>query len=205
MNLSQKVSQHFADSITTKTNALASLCDIIASAAKKMATCLDAGHKILSCGNGGSAADSQHFSSELINRFEIERKALAGIALTTDTSTLTSIGNDYDYNDIFARQIAALGNKGDTLLAISTSGNSKNILKAVPTAHENGLHIIALTGKDGGALVPLLSKDDIEVRVPANVTSRIQETHLLIIHCFCDLIDNILFAKTPSAESKIVC
>lgn len=193
MNLIEQVSQHFNENIATKTEAQASLPSFIAEAGEEMAKCLKAGRKILSCGNGGSAADSQHFSSELINRYERERQALPAIALTTDTSTLTSISNDYNYENIFSRQISALGQSGDILLAISTSGNSINVLKAISTAKMSGLKIIALTGKNGGQMASLLSEDDIEIRVSANKTARIQETHLLIIHCLCDIIDSLLF------------
>src|SRR3989338_7599969 len=200
MNLLEQISEHFSESIATKTQAQVSLTHFIAKAGELMAKCLEAGHKILSCGNGGSAADSQHFSSELINRYERERKALPAIALTTDTSILTSIGNDYDYHDIFARQISALGQPGDILLAISTSGNSKNVLNAVSTAKMSGLNVVALTGKDGGKLTHLLNQEDIEIRVSANKTSRVQETHLLIIHCLCDVIDSILFCNNRSVS-----
>ena len=155
---------------------------------------LQAGHKILSCGNGGSAADAQHFSSELLNRFEMERPALAAIALTTDTSTLTSIANDYAYDRVFARQIEALGQAGDILLAISTSGNSSNVSEAIDTAHHKGISVVALTGRDGGQIAGQLSDNDVEIRVPSDITARIQEVHLLTIHCICDQIDKTLFA-----------
>lgn len=147
----------------------------------------------MACGNGGSAADSQHFTSELINRFEAERPALPAIALTTDTSAITSIANDYQYDDIFSRQIHALGREPDILLAISTSGQSNSIVQAVEAAHEREMSVIALTGKDGGAVAESLSDDDIELRVPAERTARIQETHITIIHALCDLIDYQLF------------
>jgi len=149
--------------------------------------------KILICGNGGSASDAQHFSSELINRFETERPALPAIALTTDSSILTSIANDYDYSEVFSRQIYALGQEGDILIAISTSGNSANINQAINAAHDNNIKVIALTGKDGGELAQHLSEEDIELRVSADVTARIQETHIVIIHSLCDLIDHKLF------------
>ena len=183
----------FSDSIETKIAAADELPSVIEKAGEKMVECLLGGQKVLSCGNGGSAADAQHFSSEMLNRYEAERPSLPAIALTTDTSTLTSISNDYQYNDIFSRQIKGLGQKGDLLLAISTSGNSTNILTAVEAAHERGMKCIALTGKDGGKLASTLSSDDIEIRVPANRTARIQETHLLVIHCLCDIIDHKLF------------
>jgi len=192
MNLQQRVAQHFLDSIQTKQMAMDTLQAPITLAAQQMIQCLLAGGKILSCGNGGSAGDAQHFSSEMLNRFEIERPGLPAIALTTDTSTLTSIANDYHYNRIFARQIEALGQAGDILLAISTSGNSENIIAAINTAHERGLQVVALTGKDGGSMANILGADDVELRVPSDSTARIQETHLLCIHCLCDLIDHQL-------------
>jgi len=192
MNLQQRITQHFLDSIQTKQMAMDTLQEPISSAAQQMIQCLLSGGKILSCGNGGSAGDAQHFSSEMLNRFEIERPGLPAIALTTDTSTITSIANDYSYSRIFARQIEALGQAGDILLAISTSGNSDNIIAAINTAHERGLSIVALTGKDGGSIANILNADDIELRVPSDSTARIQETHLLCIHCLCDLIDHQL-------------
>ena len=149
--------------------------------------------KILCCGNGGLAADAQHFSSEMLNRYERERPALPAIALTTDTSTITSIANDYHFDEIFAKQIRALGQAGDILLVYSTSGHSANIISAIQTAHDKELTVIALTGKDGGKLSSVLNETDIEIRVPSNSTARIQEVHLLITHCFCDLIDQQLF------------
>lgn len=157
-----------------------------------MADCLHRGGKILSCGNGGSAADAQHFAAELLNRFEIERPPLAAVALTTDSSTLTSIANDYAYEDIFAKQVFALGKPGDVLLGITTSGNSDNVTRAVHAAHEQKMSVVALSGCEGGQLVAILNNDDIEIRVPATRTARIQEVHLLIIHCLCDLIDHRL-------------
>ena len=149
--------------------------------------------KVLSCGNGGSAGDAQHFSAELLNRFEIERPGLPAVALTTDSSTLTAIANDYEYDQIFSKQILALGTNRDVLLAISTSGNSPNIIKAVQAAHERNMQVLSLTGNKGGKLAKLLKGDDIEIRVPSDRTARIQEIHLLVIHCLCDIIDAILF------------
>jgi D-sedoheptulose 7-phosphate isomerase len=189
MNLVERVKIQFQDSIETKQISLETLAKPIAQAGKKITDCLLSGHKILSCGNGGSAADAQHFSSELINRFVAERPALPAIALTTDTSALTSIANDYGYEFVFARQIRALGQPGDLLLAISTSGNSPNILTAIQAAQERNMQIIALSGHSGGKILPLLTPEDILICVPADSTARIQETHLLIIHCLCDLID----------------
>ncbi|NNM58257.1 MAG: phosphoheptose isomerase [Legionellales bacterium] len=193
MNLTDRVRQHFTDSIQTKISAADTLTEIIAQGAGIMVQALLNGRKILSCGNGGSAADAQHFSSELLNRFEVERPGLPAIALTTDTSTLTSIANDYSYNEIFSRQVKGLGQNGDVLLAISTSGNSRNVLQAIHAAHDRGLHVVALTGRNGGEIATLLNANDVEIRVPAESTARIQETHLLIIHCLCDLIDYQLF------------
>lgn len=193
MDLFQRIKHNFNESIQTKIAAADVLVDVIAQAGETIVQCLLANHKILSCGNGGSAADAQHFSSEMLNRFESERPGLPAIALTTDPSTITSIANDYHFTEIFARQIKALGQPGDILLAISTSGNSKNVQEAVQAAHVRNMKVIALTGRDGGELSSLLSADDIELRVPAEATARIQETHLLIIHCLCDIIDRQLF------------
>lgn len=193
MNNLERVQNHFNESIQTKTAATEILATPIVQASETLVQSLLSGHKILACGNGGSAADSQHFASEMLNRFETERPSLPAIALTTDTSTLTSIANDYHYNDVFAKQIRALGQAGDVLLAFSTSGNSQNVLKAIEAAHDRGMLVVALTGRDGGALAPLLQTGDIEIRVPAQSTARIQEVHLLVIHCLCDLIDRQLF------------
>ena len=154
-----------------------------------MAQTLLSDGKVLSCGNGGSAADAQHFSGELLGRFERERPGLPAVALTTDSSTITAIANDYQYADIFAKQVRALGQTGDVLLAISTSGNSENILRAIATAHSRGLKVVVLSGRDGGNIAQSLNPEDIELRVPAERTCRIQEVHVLIIHCLCDLID----------------
>lgn len=179
----------FEESIQTKKDALHSLQTKISDTARDMARCLYQGGKILSCGNGGSAADAQHFSSELLNRYERDRMPLAAIALTTDSSTLTSISNDYDYNEVFSKQILALGQPGDILLAISTSGQSQNIANAIDAAHRKEMKTVALSGKNGGLFPQSLFKQDIELRVPSQVTARIQEVHLVIIHCLCDLID----------------
>jgi D-sedoheptulose 7-phosphate isomerase len=156
---------------------------------------LAAGGKVMACGNGGSAADSQHFAAELLNRFEKERPPLAAIALTTDTSTLTSIANDYRYEDVFSKQIQALGKPGDVLLAISTSGNSPNVIEAIRTAHAKGICVVALTGKQGGKIAALLAANDIHLCVPADRTARIQEVHLLTIHCLCDGIDALILGE----------
>lgn len=193
--MNQRIQEHFKASIETKARAAQVLDVPIETAARRMTYALVGGHKILSCGNGGSAGDAQHFSSEMLNRFERERRGLPAIALTTDTSTLTSIANDYAYDQIFARQIRALGGPGDVLLAISTSGNSGNVLEAVTAAREQGMHIIVLSGRGGGKLHTLLTDEDIEICVPSESTARVQEVHLLIIHCLCDLIDRQLFGE----------
>ena len=149
--------------------------------------------KILSCGNGGSAGDAQHFSAELLNRFEKERPGLPAVALSTDSSTLTAIANDYHYNEIFAKQVTALGQSNDVLLAISTSGNSANVIEAIKAAHDRKMSVVALTGRDGGALAGQLREKDVEIRVPSDRTARVQEVHLVVIHCLCDFIDTQLF------------
>ncbi|MDQ1363854.1 MAG: D-sedoheptulose 7-phosphate isomerase [Pseudomonadota bacterium] len=195
MNMQQRITRQFTDSIATKQAALPMLHQPIARAAELMIHCLLGGGKILSCGNGGSSGNAQHFSSRMLNRFEMERPSLPAIALSTDTSTITSIANDYHYDRIFARQIEALGQQGDILLAISSSGNSGNIIKAVATAHARGMNVIILSGKNGGALADALNENDVEIRVPSSITARIHETHLLIIHCLCDLIDQQLLGN----------
>lgn len=195
MNLTERVKQHFNDSIQTKILAVELLADPITQAGKMLAQCLLDNHKILSCGNGGSAADAQHFSAELLNRFETERPSLPAIALSTDTSTITSIANDYSYNEIFSKQLKALGQAGDILLAISTSGNSRNVIEAIYAAHDRDIRVIALTGREGGEIAGVLQPEDIEIRAPSMITSRIQETHLVVIHCLCDLIDRQLFGS----------
>merc|ERR1712000_765780 len=186
---------HFGASIETKTLAAEQLPPYIEQAGQVMVNALLSGGKILGCVNGGSAGDAQHFSSELLNRFERERPGLPAMALTTDASTVTSIANDYSYNEIFSKQILALGNAGDVLLAISTSGNSANVIQAIQAAHERDMTVVALSGKDGGHMGSLLTRDDVEIRVPSNVTARIQEVHLLAIHCLCDMIDCSLFGE----------
>jgi phosphoheptose isomerase len=193
MNLEARIQQHFAESLKAKQDTLARCVPALTAAGRLMAERLRAGHKILSCGNGGSAGDAQHLSSELLNRFERERPSLAGIALSTDTGTLTSIANDYSYEEVFAKQVRALGRPGDILVGITTSGNSPNVLRAVEAAHQLGMTVIALTGRNGGKLAPLLRGDDIELRAAHSVTARIQEVHLVFIHCLCDLIDEILY------------
>lgn len=194
MSLIEHIKTIFHESIQTKASAAELLAEPIARAGEALVQCLLNNNKVMSCGNGGSAADAQHFSAELLNRFEVERPGLPAIALSTDTSTLTSIANDYDFNSIFSKQVKALGQSGDMLLAISTSGNSKNVITAIEAAHQKGCHVIALTGRDGGIIAQTLYETDIEIRVPATRTARIQETHLLVIHCLCDIIERQLFA-----------
>ncbi|MDG2376752.1 MAG: phosphoheptose isomerase [Woeseiaceae bacterium] len=193
MDAESRVKSHFAESLEVNEAAAGVLSEPIAEAGLLMGRALQDDGKVLSCGNGGSAGDAQHFSSELLNRFERERPGLPGIALTTDSSTLTSIANDYTYEDIFSKQVRALGREGDVLLAISTSGNSANVNRAIEAAHERYMQVVALSGKDGGPMAGLLEAGDIEIRVPAGRTARIQEVHLVAIHCLCDLIDEYLF------------
>ena len=195
MSLQNRIINHFSDSIQAKQDTLENVSENIAVASQKIVSALLDDKKVLCCGNGGSAGDAQHFSSEMLNRFERERPALPAIALTTDTSTLTSIANDYHFDDVFAKQIRALGQAGDILLAYTTSGNSGNIVKAIAVAHEKEMNVLALTGKDGGTVATLLSEGDIEIRIPSFSTARIQEVHLLISHCLCDLIDYQLFGE----------
>ena len=192
MDLVARIRRQFNDSAQLQLKALEVLAAPIAQATEIMVKCLLANGKILACGNGGSAADSQHFAAELLNRFERERPGLAAIALTTDTSTLTSIANDYHYEQIFSKQVSALGQPNDVLLAISTSGNSKNVARAVAAAHEREMRVVALTGRGGGEIGKLLGNDDVNICVPHSQTARIQETHLLAIHCLCDGIDTML-------------
>ena len=187
-----RVRDHFVESIATKQVSIDALAESIAAGGRVMSDALLADGKILSCGNGGSAADSQHFSSELLNRFEMERPGLPAMALTTDASTVTSISNDYAYEEIFSKQVRALGKPQDVLLGISTSGNSENVIRAIAAAHERGMKVVALTGRDGGRMADLFAEGDVEIRVPATRTARIQEVHLLVIHCLCDLIDTTL-------------
>lgn len=192
----ERIKSNFTESIQTKIAASEALAEPIEQASMIMVNALLSGHKILSCGNGGSAGDAQHFSAELLNRYETERPSLPAIALTTDTSTLTSIANDYHYDEVFSKQVRALGNAGDVLLAISTSGNSNNVIKAIEAAVARDMPIIALTGKDGGDIAGLLGENDVEIRVPSARTARIQEVHLVVIHCLCDIIDTTLFPQS---------
>ena len=189
----QRILAHFKDSAELKIKAAAVLAEPIAQAVDLMFAALSQGNKILACGNGGSAADCQHFAAELVGRFEKERLALPALALTTDTSILTAVGNDYGYRDVFSRQVMALGQSGDVLLAISTSGNSANVMAAMEAARDRDMRIVALTGRDGGQMAGMLTEDDVHICVPHERTARIQEVHLLAIHCLCDGIDVALF------------
>lgn len=192
MNISERVTNIFTSHIETAQAAMNEISTDIVEAATLITNALLADHKILSCGNGGSASDAQHFSSELLNRFERERPGLPAIALTTDSSTITSISNDYTFDDIFSKQVSALGQQGDILLAISTSGNSANILRAVMAAHQRQMRCVVLSGNTGGDLVGILEDDDVFLSIPAKSTARIQEIHIIVIHCLCDLIDTQL-------------
>ena len=192
MDLISRINQHFTDSAQLKLQAMELLAGPLARASERMVECLMQEGKILSCGNGGSAADAQHFSAELLNRFEKERPPLAAMALSTDTSTITSIANDYHYNEIFSKQVRALGQPDDILLAISTSGNSPNVMEAINAAHDRQMDVVALTGKQGGKIAALLGPNDVHICVPAERTARIQEVHLLCLHCMCDAIDSLL-------------
>ena len=195
MNPEQRIARHFQDSIDTKQRVVATLAPQIVAASYAMVDCLKKGGKILSCGNGGSAADAQHFAAELVGRFERERAELAAIALTTDSSILTAVGNDYSFDEIFSKQVRALGKPGDILFAISTSGNSKNVTAAIDAAHLKGLHVIGMTGRGGGKVASLMQSGDVLLNVDSQVTTRIQEVHLLTLHCLCDAIDNLMFGE----------
>ena len=195
MDTIHRIRAHFTDSAQLKLATVDVLAPQIARAAAVMTECLLADGKILACGNGGSASDAQHFAAEMVGRFERERPELPAISLATDTSILTAIANDYDYAQVFAKQVRALGGAGDVLLAISTSGNSGNVIAAVDAAHERGMHIVALTGRDGGRIGELLTAQDVHLCVPHTVTARIQEVHILAIHCLCDAIDTSLLGE----------
>lgn len=195
MDLIGRISKHFDDSAQTKLQAKDALALPIADASRALVECLMSDGKILACGNGGSAADAQHFAAELINRFEIERPGLPAIALTTDSSVLTSIANDYDFKLIFSRQVRALGMPGDVLLAISTSGNSANVVEAINAAHEREMRVIALTGRGGGAMGKILGAGDHHICVESQSTARTQEVHLLVLHCLCDAVDHLLLGE----------
>ena len=190
---SQRILEHFSESAELKIKAATVLEQPISDAVDRMVAALSQGNRILACGNGGSAADSQHFAAELVGRFERERMPLPAIALTTDTSIITAVGNDYGFNEIFAKQVQAFGQAGDILLAMSTSGNSPNVIRAIEVAKEKDMTIIALTGNDGGKISEVLSEKDVHICVPHNRTARIQEVHLLVIHCICDAVEAVLF------------
>jgi D-sedoheptulose 7-phosphate isomerase len=195
--LNQLILSHFQESAALKLRAAEILEQPIAKAIELFFTALSNGNKIMTCGNGGSAADCQHFAAELVGRFERERLPLPAMALTTDTSILTAVGNDYSFSEVFAKQVMAFGQAGDVLLAISTSGNSANVVQAVAAALERDMRVVALTGRDGGQIATLLGEQDVNICVPHERTARIQEVHLLAIHCICDGIDNALFGGEP--------
>ena len=192
MDLISRINKNFQESISTKQLAAEMLAESISQSSQIITRCFLNGGKILSCGNGGSAGDAQHFSSAMLNRFELERPGLPAIALTTDSSTVTSVANDYHYNQVFSKQVTALGHAGDVLLAISTSGNSDSVILAIDAAHDRDMTVIALGGKSGGDMATRLSLNDVEIRAPSDSTARIQEVHRLVIHCICDLVDHQL-------------
>lgn len=192
MDLVARIRQHFAESAKLKLEAVKSLADPLQRAAERMVACLMNDGKIMACGNGGSAADAQHFTAELLNRFEMDRPGLAAFALTTDSSTITSIANDFEFEQVFSKQVRALGQPNDLLLAISTSGNSRNVIEAIQAAHDRQIGVVALTGKNGGMIAELLTPEDIHICVEHSNTARIQEVHILCIHCLCDAIDCLL-------------
>ena len=192
VDLNARIVQHFEESARLKMEAVRALADPLKQAAERMVQCLMSEGKIMACGNGGSAADAQHFAAELLNRFEMDRPGLAAFALTTDSSTLTSIANDFDFEQVFSKQVRALGQPNDLLLAISTSGNSRNVIEAIQAAHDRQVGVVALTGKNGGMIGELLGPGDIHLCVPHANTARIQEVHILCLHCLCDAIDCLL-------------
>ena len=189
MDAVERIRSIFRESIKVQTECTELLAPVIGEAARALTQCLLEDHKIMACGNGGSAAQSQHFSAEMLNRFEIERPGLPAIALTTDSSTLTSIANDYDFADVFAKQVLALGQPGDVLICFSTTGSSRNVVNAISAAHKRDMNVIVVNGREGGEASSLLGEQDIEIRVPHWSTARIQEVHLTVTHCLCDLID----------------
>lgn len=193
MSLQDRINLHFSESIQTQQEALSQLGELIEFASQRLVAMLLNDNKVLACGNGSSATNAQQFSASMLNRFDRERPALPAVALTADTATITSIANDYHFDDIFAKQVRALGQSGDILMVYTCSGDPANIVKAVTAAHDKNISVIALTGQEGGSLAPILNSMDIEIRVPSNSRARIQETHLLITHCLCDLIDHQLF------------
>jgi D-sedoheptulose 7-phosphate isomerase len=196
MDLIRRVKAHFEEGVELRRKLADTLPAQIAPAGVALARAVEAGNKILSCGNGGSAADSQHFAAEMVGRFERERPGIAAFALTVDTSALTAIANDWHYDQVFARQIAAVGRPGDVLVAISTSGNSKNVMEAINAAHARKMSVIALTGRDGGGMAKLLEAGDFHLNVPHPRTMRVQEIHILVLHCLCDLVDDVLYGES---------
>lgn len=196
MDLQARLRTHFEASIRAKQDTLSTALPALERAARLLAQQLRTGGKVLACGNGGSAGDAQHFSAELTGRYERERPGLPGIALTVDTSALTAIANDYAFEQVFSKQVQALGRSGDVLLAISTSGNSPNVVKAIEAAQALDMTVIALTGKDGGRMAQQLRSQDVELRSASNVTARVQEVHILFLHCLCDAIDELLFPSS---------
>jgi len=193
MSLQDRIINHFSDSIQTQQDAMNTLSELIEFASQRLVAALLNDKKILTCGNGGAAANAQLLSSTLLNQYERERPSLPAIALTTDTTTITAIANCYHFDDIFAKQLRALGQGGDLLVLYSNGAHSANIAKAVTTSHDKDISVIALTGNNGVAIAPLLNETDIEIRVPSCSSARIQEAHTLITHCLCDLIDHQLF------------
>jgi D-sedoheptulose 7-phosphate isomerase len=195
MRAEERVRTHFDNTIATQARAREALSAPLVAAARRLAATLEAGGRILVCGNGGSASDAQHFTAEFTNRFERERPPLAAIALTTDTSALTAIGNDYSFDRVFSKQVEALARPGDALVAISTSGGSRNVCAAVRAAHDAEAWVLALTGRSGGTLAEALHPNDLELRVPAERTAHIQEVHIVLLHCLCDLVDEQLYPQ----------
>ena len=193
MSLQDRIINHFSDSIQTQQDAMTQLCELIEYASQRLVAALLNDKKILACGNGSSATCAQLLSSAMVNQFERDRPSLPAIALTTDTATITAIANDYHFDDVFAKQLRSLGQSGDILLAYINGINSASIAKAIATAHDKEITVIAFTGNNGGIIAPLLFETDIEVRAPSNSSARIQEIHVLITHCLCDLIDHQLF------------
>lgn len=198
--LEQRIQQHFIDSADLKYQAAQTLSHPIAAAVQAVLACVTSGGKVLACGNGGSAADAQHFSAEFVGRFERERPELAAIALTTDTSILTAVGNDYSFNEVFSRQVRALGQPGDVLVAISTSGNSANVIAAIEAAHAREMVVVGLSGRTGGKMGKLLRETDVHICVPHERTARIQEVHILALHCICDAVDAQLLGDQEMTE-----
>lgn len=196
MNLANHLATHFEDNISATRRSLECLVEPLSQAIDLCFGCVTNNAKILACGNGGSAADAQHFIAELVGRFERERLPLAGIALNTDTSIMTAVGNDYGFDQIFSRQVNALGQPGDVLVAISTSGNSTNVMQAIEAAHEREMRVIAITGKGGGQISSMLLDNDIQLCVPHDRTMRIQEVHILLLHILCDGIDRLLLGDS---------